>query len=107
MGPFQMPLEQVLADERLIFTWGTDSADERPSTGVAGFMALAFILAEESHRATEPRLIRSGIAHVESNLPNATDKQPLIHMRTNMNEDVVSPLVLLCASIDVAAIVVE
>jgi hypothetical protein len=28
-------------------------------------------------------------------------------MRTHMNEDMVSPLVLLCASIDIAAIVLE
>jgi hypothetical protein len=40
-------------------------------------------------------------------VPNVATKQPLIHMRTDVNNYMVSPLILLRASIDIAAIVFE
>jgi hypothetical protein len=50
VGPLKVSLEEVKTHKCLLSGW-TDVTDIRFMTGVASFMTLAFILAQETHGA--------------------------------------------------------
>jgi hypothetical protein len=77
MRPLQVSLQQILADERFVFARRADFTDERPFSRVAGLVALAFVLPEESHGTVQCRRCEStslAFACLEFDAPNTADE---------------------------------
>lgn len=98
-----------MTDKRFIGIFRASIADIRLVTGVAGFVAFALILAQEPHgtKGKDTMLIELRIISRKDNSPNGACKWPLVNMRSNMDQNVVSTTVNLGATFHVTAIIVQ
>ena len=109
MRSLQVPFEQILTDKRLVSIFRTGMTDVRLVAGMAGFVTFALILTQESHgaRDKDTMSIELRIITRQDNPPDGTFKWPLVNMRSDMDQNVVSTTVNLGATFHVAAIIIQ